>query len=85
VVEGWARREPRNAGVPLSVPNPHQPRKLNERPFDPEHSEEDAQLVQSVRENGVIQPVGVLALPDGHYQLVFGARHWRPGGRRSRR
>ena len=63
--------------VSLIVPNPHQPRKLNECPFDPEHDEEDAQLVQSVRENGVIQPIGVLALPDGHYQLVFGERRWR--------
>ncbi len=72
--------EPLDGGhiaVNLIVPNPHQPRKLNERPFDPEHSEEDAQLVQSVRENGVIQPIGVLALPDGHYQLVFGERRWR--------
>jgi ParB family chromosome partitioning protein len=72
--------EPLDGGhiaVSLVVPNPHQPRKLNERPFDPEHDEEDAQLVQSVRENGVIQPIGVLALPDGHYQLVFGERRWR--------
>ena len=72
--------EPLDGGhiaVSLIVPNPHQPRKLNERPFDPEHNEEDAQLVQSVRENGVIQPIGVLALPDGHYQLVFGERRWR--------
>ncbi len=72
--------EPLDGGhiaVSLIVPNPHQPRKLNERPFDPEHDEEDAQLVQSVRENGVIQPIGVLALPDGYYQLVFGERRWR--------
>jgi len=72
--------EPLDGGhiaVNLIVPNPHQPRKLNERPFDPEHNEEDAQLVQSVRENGVFQPIGVLALPDGHYQLVFGERRWR--------
>jgi ParB/RepB/Spo0J family partition protein len=61
----------------LIVPNPHQPRKLDERPFDPEHNEDDAQLVQSVREHGVIQPIGVLALPDGHYQLIFGERRWR--------
>ena len=72
--------EPLDGGhiaVSLIVPNPHQPRKLNERPFDPEHNEDDAQLVQSVRENGVIQPIGLLALPDGHYQLVFGERRWR--------
>ena len=72
--------EPLDGGhiaVSLIVPNPHQPRKLNERPFDPEHNEDDAQLVQSVRENGVIQPIGLLALPDGQYQLVFGERRWR--------
>ncbi len=72
--------EPLDGGhiaVNLIAPNPHQPRKLDERPFDPEHNEEDAQLVQSVREHGVIQPIGVLALPDGHYQLIFGERRWR--------
>jgi ParB/RepB/Spo0J family partition protein len=73
-----------HVSVHLIVPNPHQPRKLAERPFDPEHNPEDAQLVQSVREHGVIQPIGVIALPpdgdlrpDGHYQLVFGERRWR--------
>ena len=53
--------------VHLIVPNPPQPRKLSGRPFDPQHNQEDAQLVQSVREHGVMQPIGVIALSDGHY------------------
>lgn len=67
------------AQIPVDriVPNPHQPRKTAERPFDPERNEEDAELAQSIRERGVIQPIGVIALPDGRYQLVFGERRWR--------
>ncbi|MBN1139866.1 MAG: ParB/RepB/Spo0J family partition protein, partial [Anaerolineae bacterium] len=59
------------------VPNPHQPRDLQSRPFDPEHNEEDAGLVDSIAQHGVIQPVGVIALPGGTYQLIYGERRWR--------
>ena len=82
--------------VHLIVPNPHQPRKLAERPFDPEHNPEDAQLVQSVREHGVMQPIGVIALPlTGIFDPTAitswslasggGGRRWRPGEKPSPR
>jgi ParB family transcriptional regulator, chromosome partitioning protein len=51
-------------------PNPRQPR---------EQFDEDAlsELVTSVREVGVLQPVVVRELSPGHYQLVMGERRWR--------
>lgn len=51
------------------VPNPQQPRKN----FDDEKLEE---LVQSVRENGVLQPVVVQKSKHG-YELIVGERRWR--------
>ncbi|MFH1877786.1 MAG: ParB/RepB/Spo0J family partition protein [Candidatus Omnitrophota bacterium] len=51
------------------VPNPFQPRKY----FDEEKLEE---LVQSVKEQGVIQPILVRPLRNG-YELVAGERRWR--------
>ena len=50
-------------------PNPYQPR----IDFDPEALEE---LAQSIRENGLIQPVTVRRLGDG-YQLISGERRLR--------
>lgn len=51
-------------------PNPRQPRGA----FD-----EDAmgELVESIREVGLLQPVVVRALPDGRFELVVGERRWR--------
>ena len=51
-------------------PNPRQPRAA----FD-----EDAmgELVESIREVGLLQPVVVRALPDGRFELVVGERRWR--------
>jgi ParB family chromosome partitioning protein len=51
-------------------PNPRQPR---------EQFDEDAlaELVTSVREVGVLQPVVVRDTSPGHYQLVMGERRWR--------
>lgn len=53
-------------------PNPRQPRQV----FDEEALSE---LVHSIREFGLLQPIVVRALPDrpGHYQLVMGERRWR--------
>lgn len=56
-------------------PNPHQPRTV----FDEEAL---AELVHSIREFGLMQPIVVRALstptPEGHrYQLVMGERRWR--------
>ncbi|HTW19626.1 MAG TPA: ParB/RepB/Spo0J family partition protein [Mycobacteriales bacterium] len=51
-------------------PNPRQPRDA----FDEDaHSE----LVASIREVGILQPVVVRERAPGHYQLVMGERRWR--------
>ena len=52
------------------VPNPRQPRTH----FDPEDL---AELVHSVREFGVLQPVVVRANEDGDYELIMGERRTR--------
>ena len=51
-------------------PNPWQPRTQ----FD-EH--ELAELAESIREHGVLQPVLVSQQPDGTFQLITGERRWR--------
>ncbi|HWB66982.1 MAG TPA: ParB/RepB/Spo0J family partition protein [Mycobacteriales bacterium] len=53
-------------------PNPRQPRE----DFDPDAL---AELVASIREVGVLQPVVVRPLGSGRYQLVMGERRWRAG------
>ncbi|WP_068400023.1 ParB/RepB/Spo0J family partition protein [Kribbia dieselivorans] len=63
------------AEVPLTAirPNPRQPRTV----FDPD---ELAELVHSIREIGVLQPVVVRPVPqdgDVHYELIMGERRWR--------
>ena len=56
---------------PASIqPNPRQPRTV----FDPEALEE---LVGSIREVGLLQPVVVRPLGDDTYELVMGERRWR--------
>lgn len=58
--------------VPLEriVPNPSQPR----RHFDAEELEG---LAVSMREKGLIQPIGIKPLDDGRFQLVYGERRLR--------
>jgi ParB family chromosome partitioning protein len=52
-------------------PNPRQPRQV----FDEESL---AELVHSIREFGLMQPIVVRAVPDtSRYQLVMGERRWR--------
>ncbi|HEX3825319.1 MAG TPA: ParB/RepB/Spo0J family partition protein [Mycobacteriales bacterium] len=51
-------------------PNPRQPREV----FDDDAL---AELVTSVREVGVLQPVVVREIGPGRYQLVMGERRWR--------
>jgi ParB family chromosome partitioning protein len=62
----------RFAEIPVDAisPNPRQPRET----FD-----EDAmgELVESIREVGLLQPVVVRALQDGRFELVVGERRWR--------
>ncbi len=62
----------RFAEVPVDAitPNPRQPREA----FD-----EDAltELVESIREVGLLQPVVLRAIDAGRYELVMGERRWR--------
>jgi ParB family chromosome partitioning protein len=59
-----------NIDPALIVPNPRQPRTH----FDPDDL---AELVHSVREFGVLQPVVVRATDDGKYELIMGERRTR--------
>jgi ParB family chromosome partitioning protein len=60
------------AELPLDsiTPNPRQPR---------ENFDEDAlaELVTSIQEVGLLQPVVVRALGEGRYELIMGERRWR--------
>jgi len=59
-----------NIDPQLIVPNPRQPRTH----FDPDDL---AELVHSVREFGVLQPVVVRATDEGTYELIMGERRTR--------
>lgn len=54
-------------------PNPRQPRKT----FD---SDSLAELAESIKQNGFIQPLVVRANPAGGFELVAGERRWRAAG-----
>jgi ParB family chromosome partitioning protein len=58
--------------VPLDSiePNPRQPREV----FD---ADALAELVTSIREVGILQPIVVRELDPGRYQLIMGERRWR--------
>lgn len=60
------------AELPIDAisPNPRQPRQV----FD---AEEMAELVHSVREIGLLQPVVVRPVGGGRYELIMGERRWR--------
>ncbi len=60
------------AELPVSTiaPNPRQPRQV----FDEDAM---AELVHSVREIGLLQPVVVRPAGDGRYELIMGERRWR--------
>ena len=64
-----AEPAPENLAIGLIDPNPLQPR----RHFQPERL---AELAQSIRENGIIQPL-VVRRAGERYQLVAGERRWR--------
>jgi ParB family chromosome partitioning protein len=65
--------EPHETSLTIPIdeirPNPLQPRRV----FQNDRLEE---LAQSIRANGIIQPL-VVRYVDGHYQLVAGERRWR--------
>lgn len=60
----------RQVPVEQIVPNPHQPR----RQFEPEALED---LVASIKEHGVVEPLIVTSRPDGMFELVAGERRLR--------
>lgn len=64
-------RQTRSLPVERLVPGPFQPR----RRFD---AEDLAELAESIREQGVLQPVLVRRGPDGEsYEIIAGERRWR--------
>jgi ParB family transcriptional regulator, chromosome partitioning protein len=65
-----AVEEFRQVAVELILPNPRQPR----RNFD---NEALAALAASMQARGILQPVLVRPLPDGHFELIAGERRWR--------
>jgi ParB family chromosome partitioning protein len=65
-----AVEEFRQVAVELITPNPRQPR----RRFDETAL---AALAASMEARGVLQPVLVRPLPDGHFELIAGERRWR--------
>jgi ParB family chromosome partitioning protein len=69
--------ESQETGTPLLVPvnkirpNTHQPRRVFK-------DEEIVELANSIRENGIIQPLVVVASEDGKsFELIAGERRWR--------
>lgn len=71
--EGLAEVEgARFAEIPVAAirPNPKQPRKV----FD---EEDMAELVHSIKEVGLLQPIVVRDLSAGQYELIMGERRWR--------
>ena len=72
VVSSEATGEDRLRKLPLDVisPGPYQPRSI----FDADRLEE---LAESIRQQGVIQPVVVRHAGDDEYELIAGERRWR--------
>jgi ParB family chromosome partitioning protein len=67
--EGAARRAPTVCGIEEIRPNPFQPRKT----FPDEQLQE---LVESIREKGILQPLVVRRKGD-RFELIAGERRWR--------
>ena len=70
LVGGVAQTELAHLPVETIHPNPRQPRKRFE-------SESTHALADSIRAQGVIQPVLVRPLTGGGYELIAGERRWR--------
>ena len=70
--DNFSRDEAVTSSLPLSQIEPFsgQPRKR----FDPEAL---AELAESIRQHGVIQPLTVRKLSSGYYQIIAGERRWR--------
>ena len=67
-------RADRTAPIEHVSPNPRNPR----RSFAEADLED---LTQSIREHGIVQPVVVRTMPDGHYEIIAGERRWRAAQR----
>lgn len=60
--------------IDLIEPNPDQPRaKFNDAKLD--------ELAQSIRSNGLVQPILLRRVANGHFQIVAGERRWRAAQR----
>ncbi len=60
--------------IDLIDPNPHQPRSnFNEEKLN--------ELAQSIRSNGLVQPLLLRRIANGRYQIVAGERRWRAAQR----
>jgi ParB family transcriptional regulator, chromosome partitioning protein len=70
LIGGQPSTELANLSVELVHPNPRQPR----RRFDHEAT---AGLADSIRAQGVVQPVVVRSRREGGYELIAGERRWR--------
>ena len=70
--DAFAPKPSGSLSLPLSQVEPcsSQPRK---------HFDEAAlaELANSIREHGIIQPLTVRKLPSGYYQIIAGERRWR--------
>ncbi|KAA1395714.1 ParB/RepB/Spo0J family partition protein [Aeromicrobium ginsengisoli] len=66
----------RFAEIPLEqiVANPRQPRQV----FDEDHM---AELVHSIKEVGLLQPIVVREVAKDRYELIMGERRWRASGK----
>ncbi|MBS0248279.1 MAG: ParB/RepB/Spo0J family partition protein [Proteobacteria bacterium] len=67
-------RRPRKAPVEKLHPNPRNPR----RDFT---EAQLAELSDSIKERGIIQPIVVRQLPDNEYEIIAGERRWRAAQR----
>lgn len=69
-----AKEELREVDIDLIDPNPNQPRTI----FSEQHLDE---LTQSIRENGIVQPILLRRKEGGRFQIVAGERRWRAAQR----
>lgn len=69
IIAGTEQREIRNIPIANIKPNPFQPRKVFK-------DEELKELAESIKENGVLQPITVRRVGD-HYEIVTGERRFR--------
>lgn len=67
-------RKPRRAPIENLRPNPRNPRRL----FT---DAELAELADSIRERGIIQPIVVRALQSDNFEIIAGERRWRAAQR----